>query len=343
MFEGFSFPSHPASPIPTNENESESNISSNSDFISLPPCDSARISPLSSRCPSPMPAPMNSRDFPRLNRRRKSQFQQYQLPNLGPAPTSIPPAYSDPNDIRVLTRRLDAQSLEQDIGSDSDDGFGCPITPPRSSYADNHNNHNHNNGDSGGLDVDLDRYNDSYNSFPPHDSSSHFPGTMDLDHNHNAETDRFDMRCQREKLSLLQCASSTVSDTLRLALLLDSEIDQRDQLYPFDGSCAEDQHPSSLPPSRGPPRSSVKRISPSSTKVSKKGSGSSSNSNISMMSTTTIGGNKVDKSYNYSAGAGSGGSGGTGRYNRSRCELRRKSLVIAAVTAVLEQDTARQT
>lgn len=332
MFEGFSFPSHPAPSPQTNANENDSNIPSNTDLISLPQCDSSRVSPLSSRCPSPMPAPMNSRDFPRLNRRRKSQYQQ--LPNLGPAPTSIPPAYSDPNDIRSLARRLDAQSLEQDIGSDSDDGFGFPITPPRSAYVDSRTTR-----DDGGLEADLDRYNDSYNnSFPSRHAPDRFPGTMDLDH--GPESEPCDMRYQREKLSLLQCASSTVSDALRLALLLDSEIDHRDQICGLD-SCAEDQHPSSLPPSRGPPQRSAKRLPSSSARGSKRGSNSSSSTSSTTTTTTTttsaITGNrnKVDKSY-------TGGSGGVGRYNRSGCGLRRKSLVIAAVTAVLEQDTTRQ-
>ncbi|KMQ47162.1 hypothetical protein HL42_2193 [Trichophyton rubrum] len=326
MFEGFSFPA-PALPA----------VQPEIDSLQFQ-CDSNLVSPLSSRCPSPrLPSPLNSRDFPRLNRRLR-QFPHYhhhhhhhQQQHLGPAPTSIPAEYSAERSQRFsigsLTKQLHAHSLEtgsgHDGGSDSDDGGRwLPITPPRCSTDAQYQNfalldalpaqsttendlvrlsspfypplldstaspppsprgahvidHGHDR-EHGKLPLqDQDKSSEIFYPSMPHSRSSIVDNGDSINNINNIEdADRpGDVRYQREKFSMLQCASSSIADTVRLALLLDGGVDCspdcRRSSYAAAAAAAsvapgescdaaagylsDDQHPSSLPPSRTPSR-----------------------------------------------------------------------------------------
>ncbi|EGD93408.1 hypothetical protein TESG_00953 [Trichophyton tonsurans CBS 112818] len=417
MFEGFSFPA-PALPA----------VQPEIDSLQLQ-CDSNLVSPLSSRCPSPrLPSPLNSRDFPRLNRRSR-QFPHYhhhhqQQQHLGPAPTSIPADYSTERSQRFsigsLTKQLHAHSLEtggggQDGGSDSDDGRRwLPITPPRCSTDAQYQNfalldalpaqsttehdlvrlsspfypppldstaspppsprgahvidHGHDR-EHGKLPLqDQDKSSEIFYSSMPHSRSSIVDNGDSISNINNIEdADRpGDVRYQREKFSMLQCASSSIADTVRLALLLDGGVDcapdRRRSSYtaaaaaaaaaasvapgePCDaaaGYLSDDQHPSSLPPSRTPSRRRLlKQKHPNNDNHAHTplASGCSTSSRFSGAGSK----GKVEKSQHHGYSHSSTGTSTPNpsrKFGKSQYGLRRRSLLLAAVTAVLEQEVA---
>ncbi|WEW60681.1 hypothetical protein PRK78_006168 [Emydomyces testavorans] len=326
MFEGFSFPSPSSS-------DSLRLLGSGDDERFLR-CESNLVSPLSSRCPSPR---LRSRDHSsRINKGSRSPF------HLGPAPTSIPPSYVDQHRLSIgtLTRKLNAQTLEpSDPGSDSDEGRGFPITP-RSAYLEP-------NGSTQWMDRKPSiafispQYGDKHNGFPqsyldvsptstpqsfsdrryshpanctsaPNTSTSRHGSIEPNQHRQSLSA----LRSQREELSILQCATMSIADTIRLAQLLDE-----DERFRYGDDYVNDgQHPSSLPPSLTPPRRHPQKKT-----ESMKGSRSSK------LSATAASRCKVDKTYVCSdrRNARPGPNG-----------LRRRSLVLAAVSAVLEAEAS---
>ncbi|KAK2872068.1 hypothetical protein FQN49_002586 [Arthroderma sp. PD_2] len=393
MFEGFSFPSLPVQPNAAVH-----------DLDSLQfQCDSNLVSPLSSRCPSPrLPSPLNSRDFPRLNRRSRQYHisgHHYHHHHLGPAPTSIPADYSPDRSQRFsigsLTKQLHAHSIEagQDLSSDSDDGRWLPITPPR--YSTDAEYQSLAVLGSQGLSPEHQQQQQQQTPSPspqssrPHivDSSPFYtildsasppsPGdtrrfSLPDDHQKltlpmqdKSPTEIFystphsrssivntdstdptarederssDVRYQREKFSMLQCASSSIADTVRLAILLDGDIDHpRDLSGECDaGYLSDDQHPSSLPPSRTPSRKRLLK--------SKAHSHSPTNGGVTSSRFSGTGGKgKVEKSHSHHHHHHNGGTStlsSSRKFGKSQCGLRRKSLLLAAVTAVLEQEVS---
>ncbi|EFQ97315.1 hypothetical protein MGYG_00356 [Nannizzia gypsea CBS 118893] len=412
MFEGFSFP-EPTRPA----------VQPEIDSLQFQ-CDSNLVSPLSSRCPSPrLPSPLNSRDFPRLNRRSR-QFHHYhhqhQQQHLGPAPTSIPADYATERSQRFsigsLTKQLHAHSLEtggsQDIGSDSDDsGRWLPITPPRCSTDAQYQNfalldslppqspeddlvrlsspfypapldstsspppsprdahvisHGNKHGKLPSQEQDIPA--EIYHSMPHSRSSIVGNGGSISSINNNIAEDADrpgDVRYQREKFSMLQCASSSIADTVRLAILLDGGAncprDRRSSSYAEAAAAAgvtpgescdtaagylsDGQHPSSLPPSRTPSRKRLlkpKQHHHTNHAHNPLASGCGTSSRFSGAGSK----GKVEKSQHHShshGGSGTSTPNPSRKFGKSQYGLRRRSLLLAAVTAVLEQEVAEST
>lgn len=342
MFEDFSFPS-PSS----NDSLRVPGFGDDDGFLH---CESTLVSPLSSRCPSPRLRPKDYSS--RITKRSRSPFL------LGSPPTSIPPSYVDQHRLSIgtLTRKLNAQSLEQqDPSSDSDDGRGCPLTP-RSAYLE-----------PGGPTWAADRkpsigfispqYGDKpYGHAPsyldvsptstprtstdrrysqpapcipsctstPHITSTPRQGSIEIS---QRRPSLGSLRSQREKLSILQCATMSVADTVRLAQILDED----ERFHLGDDYLNDGQHPSSIPPSRTPSRRRQQQQTQSQQSQQQKRTDLSKGSNSSKLCAATAGKSKVDKSYNYNdrRSARNGPNG-----------LRRRSLVLAAVTAVLEAENS---
>ncbi|KAF3490591.1 uncharacterized protein GIQ15_00108 [Arthroderma uncinatum] len=426
MFEGFSFPAPPSPPLLVQPNSS---LAGHHDLDSLQfQCDSNLVSPLSSRCPSPrLPSPLNSRDFPRLNRRSR-QYHHYHHHHLGPAPTSIPADYSPDRgqrfSIGTLTKQLHAHSLEtggsHDISSDSDDGRWLPITPPRYSTDAEYQNFAvlssqqqqqqtpsqslqssqppHMVGVEGLVHGSSAYYSVLDSASPPPSPKDPHARRFSLPDDHKKlnlplrnkspneifystphsrssivntvvdDTDSAittaaaaaaaeegerssDVRYQREKFSMLQCASSSIADTVRLAILLDGDIDHSRDLSSYgstggeacdSGYLSDDQHPSSLPPSRTPSRKRLIKPKPH--------THSPTNGYVTSSRFSGTGGKgKVEKSHhnhhhhhhhNHHNGTGTSTLNSNRKFGKSQYGLRRKSLLLAAVTAVLEQEVA---
>ncbi|PGH12860.1 hypothetical protein AJ80_06569 [Polytolypa hystricis UAMH7299] len=334
MFEGFSFPSSSpgrVSPFPATHNE---------DMIR--DCDSNLVSPLSSRCPSPVLFPRSSKDHHLLPRHSRSQFR------LGPAPTSMPAGYTDGHRLSIgtLTQKLHAQTLDNEGSSDSDEGRGFPVTPPRSAR-----------GEVPSIYLDYEPLSPthvlyrergpSWSSLSPTStpkgpqsrSSSLHTNDLSLHPNRSRSASREDsippgsssIRDHRETLSIIQCTASTVAETVRLALLM-----EEDHGLGYDG-LDEDQHPSSLPPSS---ISRKRRVSHASRKNSLAATRSSDAETLprSKLAGSGPGASKVGKSHlNNTIGS----SRDLRRNGRSSQGLRRRSLVLAAVAAMVEADEAK--
>ncbi|KAI1966679.1 hypothetical protein LOZ58_000167 [Ophidiomyces ophidiicola] len=336
MFEGFSFPPSDRSlRVPGGSGDDPDGAFH---------CESALVSPLSSRCPSPRLRP---RDYStRLARRARSPFRR------GPAPTSIPPALADHHRLSIgsLTTRLHAHSLDaSDSGADSDDSHGSPRAP-RSAYLD-----------PGSPPTWMDRR-PSFALISPADSDSYPAGYgspyADVSPTSTPRSDRrfsqpanctsvpstfasrqgsvdaahrrqslAALRLQREQLSIIQCAATSVADTVRLAQMLD-----QDERFRYGVDLANDgQHPSSLPPARTQSRILQKKMD-----ALKAGSSSSSSSSSAGLKLpgSVAGKSKIDKTYPAAVEK---------KHARaSPSSLRRRSLVLAAVTAVLEAETSTQ-
>jgi hypothetical protein len=137
-----------------------------------------------------------------------------------------------------------------------------------------------------------------------------------------------DIRQHRETLSILQSTASTVADTIRLAVLLNDKLVE------------DEHHPSSLPPSRSSSRRRPQhsRYPPPLTPSS---SSSSSGSHSSKLGPTSRKA-RIDKSHYQSSSTGGNGGGGGGHHTSIFTGrghgLRRRSLVLAAVSAVLEAE-----
>ncbi|KAK2784124.1 hypothetical protein FQN52_009289 [Onygenales sp. PD_12] len=325
MFEDFSFSSPP---------KGDRGLSANHCGDMLLDCDSNLVSPLSSRCPSPVLFPRSSKDHPLFPRRSRSHFK------LAPAPTSIPYSYSDKHRLSIgtLTKKLNAQSLENDGSSDSDEGRNFPITPPRSAHIDIPSIWLEN-GPLSPLDIDRD----SAFSDPSPTSTPRFPSSRNPsfsagsnppypDHARSSisqDSEQYSsLRQHRENISLLQCTASTVAETVRIALLLE------DNGHLSPNEIDDDRHPSSLPPlpvsrKRLPFNHNQKNPDRSST------SEPPQRSNISSGM-----GNKVEKSRH--SPQNSSYNAGFRKAGKSPQGLRRRSLVLAAVTAMVEAEAAEK-
>lgn len=295
MFEDFSFSSPPQGELST------------------PGGDGALVSPLSSRCPSPVP-PVCSRS-PRPSLLKRASHYKGQA-----GPTSIPPDYTDTGSLSIsqITRRLNAQSLDSNSSCDSYDGASLPITPRSGS-------------DTLPMWWDVDpllspasprQKSDTPSPTPtpqikparPTFNPSYWEGrpmwanepTCSCSEEPYRREEYMDLRERRQGLSMLQCTTSNIPDTLRLAFLVDQQNNSLD-----DG----DRHPSSLPLPRRSfcRRSSALHFSPDFGQRSRLFGASSG---------------RVEKARSPSAARC--------RKTRTGHGLRRRSLVLAAVTAVVD-------
>lgn len=335
MFEGFSFPS------PCTGQDSSSSIASptanhsNSDSIMVE-SDSSMVSPLSSRCPSPVSFPRSSRDNHLFPKRSRSHFRR------APAPTSMPSGYSDGHRLSVgtLTQKLHAHSLDQDISSDSDDGRGFPPTPPHRPHAeapaiwlenepltpfDKHPS-------SGSSRLDF--YSSSKHQPSPYQRSFSTNNALSPRSRSASPQDDcvipppHDIREQRETLSLLQSTARTASETVRLGFLMEENgcLSLNDQ--------NEDCHPSSLPSS--PPSSSRKRAllnQSSYRKNSYSGYYKPSETSSRQKSSSPNPSMKVAKNQFSNSNTDRGL-----RRGKSSQALRRRSLVLAAITSWVDTE-----
>ncbi|OAX84936.1 hypothetical protein ACJ72_00689 [Emergomyces africanus] len=325
MFEDFSFSS------PRREARGTLTPIYNEDMAGA--CDNSGISPLSSRCPSPVPFRRNSKDHHLFPRHWRQPFK------LGPAPTSIPYNYSDGHRLSIgtLTKKLRAQALDNDASSDSDEGSPPPITPPRSAHTDMpsiwleseplsppYREHDDNFAWVGPSPTSTPSFTDSRHpslagvNFSTY-SAQYAPITPE-------DPEQFSsLRQHRENLSLLQSTAKTVAETVRIAMLLEGN----DRLC-FN-EIDEERHPSSLthlPVSR-------KRSSFNNNRNQKSSHRSFTEPTLkSKLSISNI--SKVEKSrhspHNLSHS----------RAEKSPQGLRRRSLVLAAVTAMAEAEIVRQ-
>ncbi|KAL1956264.1 hypothetical protein VTO42DRAFT_7437 [Malbranchea cinnamomea] len=346
MFEGFSFQS------PSSRRKPGLQVDHDGDLAI--PCDSTMVSPLSSRCPSPAPVSPSSTDCPdcpRFSSKRnnlRSQFHHYHHHHHRPAPTSTPSSHVEERhrlSIGSLTHRLRAQKLEgnetQDNNSSSGSGSGSrsrnhtesgpgifTARPRSSSHAESE-------------DVDMPPAAQypiiTATQWPDHRSPE--PLTPeDTDRDDDPACIPRDIRQHRETLSILQSTACNISDTLRLAGLLGDA----DRMRFDDKFVDQSQHPSSIPPLRTPSR----RRPQVARNPSWSAAPTSSSSASSQLS--TLGPNsrrsKIDKSHypcpSITSGATSGGTTSLFSSQDQGLGLRRKSLVLAAVSAALEAESA---
>ncbi|OJD11942.1 hypothetical protein AJ78_07391 [Emergomyces pasteurianus Ep9510] len=331
MFEDFSFSS------PRGEGRSTLTPKYNEDMVAA--CDSGGISPLSSRCPSPVPFRRNSKDHPLFPRHWRQPFK------LGPAPapTSIPYNYSDGPRLSIgtLTKKLHAQSLDNDASSDSDEASPLPITPPCSTHSGmppiwleneplspSYREHDDNFAWAGPSPTSTPSFIDSRRSSLSGGnisiySTQYAPITTQ-------DPEQFSsLRQHRENLALLQCTAKTVAETVKIALLLEGN----DRLC-FN-EIDEERHPSSLthlPLSR-------KRSSFSNNHNQKSSRRSLTEPTLkSKLSMSHI--SKVEKPRHFPQSFSQ--SSGFRKAAKSPQGLRRRSLVLAAVTAMAEAEDVRQ-
>ncbi|KLJ11740.1 hypothetical protein EMPG_09651 [Blastomyces silverae] len=292
------------------------------------------ISPFSSRSPSPVPRCRNSKDHPLLPRHSRQLFQ------LGPAPTSIPYNYGDRHrlSIRTLTKKLNAQSLDDEANSDGDVGPTLPITPPRSAHTDMpaiwleneplsppYREHDDNSSWTGPSPTSTPRFIESRRT--SHSEADNLPYAHYVSVTTQDKEQFSSLRQHRENLSLLQCTAKTVAETVRIALLLE----ESDRLS-FD-EIDEDRHPSSLsdlPVSRNP-TSLINNYSRTSTRRSS--TSTEPKSKLSISNTY-----RVEKSRH--PPWNSSHTGDFRRTGKSPRGLRRRSLVLAAVTAMVEAEAS---
>ena len=314
MFEGFSFSSAPSRREPALQIDRDDDL--------IMPCDNSNmVSPLSSRCPSPAPLSPSSTDRSRFSsaRNSRSQFNNH----LRPAPTSIPPSYIEDKhrlSIGSLTHKLHAHTIENnEPHANAEARRGIPMTPPHSS--------------SRAEPVDLE--------MPPADmpiiTTSHWTDPLtpeDTDRDDDTSSARRDIRNQREALSILQSTTSNVGETIRLAVILNDT----DRLRIDDRFVDESHHPSSIPPlrtpRRPPPHPRPSSTAPMSTSTS------SSHTSISRLGPNSRK-SKIDKSHYASPSSSSSGNNTSLFSSQGQgIGLRRRSLVLAAVSAVLEAEQA---
>ncbi|KAJ5898823.1 hypothetical protein N7495_003567 [Penicillium taxi] len=294
MFEDFSF-SSPTSQPPRLGIDTEDRL--------MIDCDSALISPLSSRCSSP------SRRFRTLSRSKSSYFRSQQ-----PPPTSVPFSYEQKRlSISTLTQKLHEHTLQTPNESVADrgrlnyDGFrlsgrypGCILTPPDMDHDD-----------TGRSDSSLSLCSiPSPTSIPPEFSRGSLEGPMDF-----PQLDHLNVRTRRQNLSQLQCNKDDM-EAIRCAVLSEDSMDPE--------LSQDDCHPSSLPPRSSPRRRVLalhrSRFGPPDISADPRGRRRSNS--ITMQS------HRIEKSH----------IPFPGRDASKRCEqgLRRKSMVSAALASVVE-------
>ncbi|OJD11797.1 hypothetical protein ACJ73_09466 [Blastomyces percursus] len=330
MFEDFSFTS------PRRKNR-DSLIPSYDEDMEIA-CEDHLISPFSSRSPSPVPRCRNSKDHPLLPRHPRHSFQ------LGPAPTSIPYNYGDRHrlSIRTLTKKLNAQSLDNDANSDSDIGPTLPVTPPRSAHTDvpaiwleneplspPYRERDDNSSWAGPSPTSTPRFIESRRTSNSEADNSPYAHYASIAPQNKEQFSS--LRQHRENLSLLQCTAKTVAETVRIALLLE----ESDRLF-FD-EIDEDRHPSSLSHlsvSRNP-TSLINYPSPNYTRRTSTSTEPALKSKLSISNTY-----RVEKSRHPPRN-----SSHTGDFlitGKSPRGLRRRSLVLAAVTAMVEAEASEK-
>ncbi|EEH33919.1 hypothetical protein PAAG_04968 [Paracoccidioides lutzii Pb01] len=347
MFEGFSFPSPP-------KGDSGAPLTTGYNTGMLIDFDSNLISPLCSRSPSPVSfCHRDSKDHPLLCTHSRPPFK------LPPPPTSIPDNYNTCHRLSIgtLTKRLDAQRLDNGASSENDEGQSFSITSPHSASV-------HANMPSIWLEnkplspPDVDRVDTSSCAEPSPTSTlmyiesrspsaseannlpyrpSHNTPINPLEHENEQEQEHeqyCSLRQHRENLSLLQCSTKTVAETVRIALLLE----EAGRTCSSKNELNDDQHPSSLP---SPPPSRKRSSFNSDNYHNHKPLNRSATELVSksrLSPSPPSHGSKVEKSRhslrnsNYNGGFRSGAKSPQG--------LRRRSLVLAAVIAMVEAEVA---
>lgn len=273
MFEDFSFSSS-RPPRLTVDSDLDGD-----DSLMLDP-DSALISPLSSRCPSPQPS---------QRIRRSVQLRQPHVPAHSQLPpTSVPFAYDHRRlSIGTLTRKLHEHTLRQP-GEDARGGtVNNPNPNPNPSLQLQRQKHNHEDmclsprsvpdlvpgSESRGFPgyvltpPDTDHDDDDGEAEGDIDGESSFcsptpfltPTSVPGDANAGSNQEVLDIRTQRQQISRLQCNPTDV-DELRRTLF---SADDDESSSPMDvyGFGPDDWHPSSLPPRRSPRRAAARNRS----------------------------------------------------------------------------------
>lgn len=332
MFEDFSF-SSPSSTRP-------SRPAVEGDDRLMVDCDSALISPLSSRCPSPRSSA--SQRFPRsLARSRSSHFRSQQ------APTSVPFDYSHKRlSIATLTRKLHEHTIQNpsrddmqlesptslpDPQSPSDFASGAAkfpgyvLTPPDTDHDDE--------GffDSSSLtSPSLSPQPQSPFLSPTSAPLDDFPAGQAQDTLPDLHCpDSWNVRAQRQHISRLQCNPSDV-EAIRQALLSEDEALNMNLKYPPNADAC---HPSSLPPQQSPRRRALTQRSRFRPQTSSNTSGLAEPTPAEprgrrKSSSGVVQSHRIEKNYH---------SAGRDMHKKSEQGLRRKSLVSAALASMVEK------
>ncbi|KAL5355134.1 hypothetical protein BJX96DRAFT_170379 [Aspergillus floccosus] len=334
MFEDFSF-SSPSSSRPAR-------LALDGDDRLMFDPDSALVSPLSSRCPSPRSS--SAQRFPRsLPRSRSSYFRS------PPAPTSVPSSAYDHKRLSIgtLTRKLHEHTIQNPptdstspsptsphSASSSNPVPGYFLTPPDTDHDD-----------EGFFDTPSSHLTSPSLSPQPqspflsptsvpadcffHSNSS---GDLDPPAHHHHDQDRWSVRAHRQHIARLQCNPADI-DAIRRALL--SEDDGCNAARPREDDC----HPSSLPPQVSPRRRAATlaharggRYRPhTGSGLAETAAAEPRNRRKSSVGALhSLSASRVEKSYQHGHGSA--------RDHRKKSEqgLRRKSLVSAALASMVE-------
>ncbi|KAL4892712.1 hypothetical protein BDV59DRAFT_179581 [Aspergillus ambiguus] len=307
------------------------------DRLMLEP-DSALISPMSSRCPSPRSS--STQRFPRSVPRSRSSY--FRSP---PAPTSVPYSAYDHKRLSIgtLTRKLHEHTI-QNPPSDRDRSApsspsspshpvpGYFLTPPDTDHDDEgffDSPSSHSRLTSPSLSPGPQSPFLSPTSVP---SDYFFPNPPEP-HPHPQQQDGWTIRAQRQHISRLQCNPADV-DAMRRAL-------HSDDLPCNDSPIREDDcHPSSLPPQVSPRRRAATLAHSRSGRYRPHtGSGLAETAEPRSRRKSSAGAlhsslaaSRIEKSYQHGHGSG--------RDSRHKSEqgLRRKSLVSAALASMVENE-----
>lgn len=315
MFEDFSF-SSPSSNRPPR-------LAIDDDRLMVD-CDSAMISPLSSRCPSPNSSLRKHRNLPG----RRSLYVR-----TPPAPTSVPPSYDQKRlSISTLTEKLHEHTLQNPASRGRHDEL--PISPQSPDEPNPSRN-------AGSFltppDTDHEEagYFDSSSLTPaslsPHSQSPFLSPTsmpadlMSMDQDIDPQNPA-NVRAQRQHIvSRVQCNPAGI-EAIRRTLLMEGDNSDTD-------SGENDCHPSSLPPQVSPRRRAVtfhrSRFSPSGTENSISDPRGRRKSSSGCLPSHRSDGHRIDKAHHHQSP----------RDLRKKSEqgLRRKSLVSAALASMAEK------
>ncbi|PWY88367.1 hypothetical protein BO70DRAFT_180016 [Aspergillus heteromorphus CBS 117.55] len=340
MFEDFSF-SSPSSTRP-------SRLALDGEDRRMADSDSALISPMSSRCPSP-----RSQRFSRaVPRSRSSYFRSGQQQQQQP-PTSVPfSAYDHKRlSISTLTRKLHEHTLQNPYangGEENNSRFDCPASPTPSDLSLNTGGSSGGGGSSSSISSkfpgyvltppDTDHDDESLTSgslspspfLSPTSIPADFPplaDPMDLSAIPEQE-DAWHVRSQRQQISRLQCNQSDI-ESIRRALVSDDEIMR--SAMSLDSLCEDDCHPSSIPPQSSPRRRALtlsRNRFRNTQPASDSSSGAVSVSEPRSRRKSSVSSHRIEKNYHCPST----------RELRKKSEqgLRRKSLVSAALASMVE-------
>ncbi|OQD74611.1 hypothetical protein PENDEC_c010G06150 [Penicillium decumbens] len=291
MFEDFSFSSSSSRPA---------RLAVDADDRLMVDCDSALISPMSSRCPSP------SHRFRTLSRSRSSYFRSQQ------PPTSVPFSYEQKRlSISTLTQKLHEHTLQAPKGEPFPEQGRTRFRNPYSGYVLTPPD----------TDHDDDGHYDSSPSLGSNPSPTYIPpDLLSLDSMEiQNQPDQRDIRMQRQQISQLQCDEGEI-DAIRRTVM------SQESCGPGPDSGEDDCHPSSLPPRSSPRRRALtlhrSRFGPDSYAAESRGRRKST--------AGTVQSSRIEKNQYPSH---------TGRESSKRGEqgLRRKSIVSAALASVVER------